>query len=184
MNINKISLLLASMLATILLSSLFLTVAFAAENPEETQYNREAANIVADTLGKGPIANGETGSLNVGLVVRSELFSIGTPSPTETPAPTANPPAASKSPTAAATTPPLDESPTQPANEPTSNAPATLAPPTPLPSSPAPQVLIPETGVMDDLTPGVHVWVIALMGIGLIGLGIAFYGIATHLKEK
>jgi hypothetical protein len=37
---------------------------------------------------------------------------------------------------------------------------------------------------MDDLTPGVHVWMIALMGIGLIGLGIAFYGIATQLKEE
>lgn len=125
-------------------------------------------------------ANGDPGSLNVGLVVRQESVPTATPSPTDTPTPTELVPTATFTPTP--TTSPPDKSP-PPSKEPTKKPPATLPPPTPFPGSPPPQALIPETGVMDGLSPQVRIWVVIPMGIGLLGLGIAFYGIATRLKK-
>jgi hypothetical protein len=121
-------------------------------------------------------ANGDPGSLNVGLVVRQESVPTATPLPTNTPA------ATPITPTATMTAPPPEENP-PPTPKPTRKPPATLPPPTAFPGSPPPQALIPETGVMDSMTPGVRIWLIIPLGIGLLGLGIAFYGIATRLKE-
>ncbi len=128
-------------------------------------------------------ANGDPGSMNVGLVVRQESVPTATPSPTDPPPPTDIPPTATNTPTATATTQPPVDSPTPPPKEPTRKPPATLPPPTPFPGSPPPQALIPVTGVMDGSTPGMRMWVIIPFGVGLIGLGIAFYGIVTRLKE-
>lgn len=127
-------------------------------------------------------ANGDPGSLNVGLVVRQEAIPTATPLPTNTPTPTPVTPTATNTPTATLTAPPPEESP-PPTPKPTKKPPATLPPPTPFPGSPPPQALIPETGVMDGMTPGVRMWLIIPLGIGLLGLGIAFYGIATRIKE-
>lgn len=126
-------------------------------------------------------ANGDPGSLNVGLVVRQESVPTATPLPTNTPTPTEVPPTATNTPTA--TSLPPDETTPPPKKEPTKKPPATLPPPTPFPGSPPPQALIPETGVMDGISPQVRMWVIIPMGIGLVGLGIAFYGIITRLKK-
>ncbi len=120
-------------------------------------------------------ANGDPGSLNVGLVVRQESVPTATTSPTNTPAPTAIIPTATN-------TPPPVESPTP--TKPTRTPPATLAPPTPFPGSPPPQALIPQTGIGDGLAFGVKMWLIIPFGIGMLGLGIAFYGIATRLKRE
>jgi hypothetical protein len=127
-------------------------------------------------------ANGDPGSINVGLVVRQESVPTATPIPTNTPTPSEAPPTATNTPTATATSSPPVKSP-PPKKEPTKKPPATLAPPTPFPGSPPPQALIPQTGVMDGASPQVRMWVIIPMGIGLVGLGIAFYGIVTHLKK-
>ncbi len=126
-------------------------------------------------------ANGDPGSLNVGLVVRQESVPTATPLPTDTPTPTVIVPTATNTPTA--TSPPPDETAPPPKKEPTKKPPATLPPPTPFPGSPPPQALIPETGIMDGVSPQVRIWVIIPMGIGLVGLGIAFYGIVTRLKK-
>jgi hypothetical protein len=128
-------------------------------------------------------ANGDPGSINVGLVVRQEAVPTATPLPTDTPVPTAITPTATNTPTATETSPPPVENPSPTPKKPKKTPPATLPPPTPFPGSPPPQALIPETGVMEGMTPGVRIWVLIPLGIGLIGMGIAFYGIATRLKE-
>ena len=187
MNVKKIGLLLGSMLAVILLSSLFLTVAFAADNFKGTQYNPEAdgpsgyytnrgaSNIVIDAHGIGPVANGDAGSLNVGLVVRSELFSIGDSIPTETPAPTISP----------ATEPTATFTPNESEPEPGTIISPTVPPPTFPPGTATPQVLIPVTGGDFSISgsgSGSNFWLFIYFGIGLIGTGMIFYGIATYYK--
>jgi hypothetical protein len=129
-------------------------------------------------------ANGHPGSLNVGLVISQESIPTATPLPTDTPSPTVKVPTATSTPTATITSSPPDEDPTPPTKQPTKKPPATLAPPTAFPGSPPPQALIPETGVMDGVAPQVRIWVIIPLGIGIFGLGIAFYGISTRLKKE
>ena len=137
-------------------------------------------------------ANGDPGSLNVGLNVRQKSVPTATPFPTNIPDPTDVPPTATNPPTATPVTPtatesapPPDESPTPTAtSKPTRTPPATLPPPTPFPGSPPPQVLIPQTGSVPGLVSGVNVLTIIPLGFGLIGLAIAFYGIVTRLKRK
>jgi len=137
-------------------------------------------------------ANGDPGSLNVGLNVRQNSVPTATPFPTNTPVPTDVPPTATNPPTATPVTPTatesvpsLVESPTPtPTSKPKRNPPATLPPPTPFPGSPAPQALIPLTGSVESLTSSANMWVLIPFGVGLLGLGIAFYGIATRFKKE
>ena len=75
---KKIGFLLGSMLAVIMLSSQFLTLAFAAEKPEGTQNNLEAASILIGTRKTALVVNGEASLLNVGLVDRSDFFPLET----------------------------------------------------------------------------------------------------------
>lgn len=130
-------------------------------------------------------ANGNPGSLNVGLNVRQSTVPTATLFPTNTPLPTTPPPTATLPPTVtptepARTQPPAKNPTPSPTPRPGRTPPATLPPPTPFPGSPAPQVLIPQTG----LVPGANALVLLPLGIGLIGLGIAFYGITKRLKAK
>lgn len=131
-------------------------------------------------------ANGDPGSINVGLEVRQELVPTATPFPTNTPVPTDVPPTATPvTPTATERKPPPAKKPTfTPTSKQKRNPPATLPPPTPFPGSPPPQALIPQTGSMPGLIPGANAVILIPLGIGLAGLGIAFYGIVTRLKGK
>ena len=122
-------------------------------------------------------ANGDPGSINVGLVVNLESVPTATPSPTDTPTPTAIIPTATK-------TPPPVESPSPEPSKPKKTPLPTLPPPTPFPGSPPPQALIPQTGIGEGLALSVNIWLLIPFGFGLLGLGIAFYGIANRLKEK
>ena len=123
-------------------------------------------------------ANGHPGSINVGLNVRQNPVSI--PVPTNTPVPPTATPTATESKEPPAAKP----SPTPTSKPPKKKPPATLPPPTPFPGSPAPQVLIPQTGSMPAVVLGSKAFVFIPLGFGLVGLGIAFYGIATRLKRK
>lgn len=126
-------------------------------------------------------ANGDPGSINVGLNVRQNSVPTATPFPTNTPVPTATP----VTPTATEITPPPVENPTPtPTTKPKRTPPATLPPPTPFPGSPPPQALIPQTGSVPGLVSGANVLTFIPLGFGLIGLAIAFYGIVTRLKGK
>jgi hypothetical protein len=150
-------------------------------------------------------ANGDPGSLNVGLNVKTNALPTATPpqptdtpipttiTPTEPPPPTETEPPPTDIPTTTVTTPPPLESPTPSATQdgPTPTGtdvkrtpPATLPPPTPLPGSPTPMVLIPVTGGrISGQGSGINGWLVIPLGIGVFGLGIAFYGIATRLKQ-
>lgn len=104
-----------------------------------------------------------------------------TPPPTDIPTTTATTPAPLESPTPSAT----KEGPAPTETEVKRTPPATLPPPTPLPGSSTPLVLIPVTGAMT--TAGQNQgngWLLIPLGIGVFGLGIAFYGIATRLKQE
>ena len=149
-------------------------------------------------------ANGNPGSLNVGLNVKTNALPTATPQPTDTPIPTATtptePPPPTETepsptdvPTTTATTPAPLESPTPSATKegpaPTETEvkrtpPATLPPPTPLPGSSTPLVLIPVTGARTAGQNQGNGWLLIPLGIGVFGLGIAFYGIATRLKQE
>jgi hypothetical protein len=152
-------------------------------------------------------ANGDPGSLNVGLNVKTNALPTATPpqptdtpipttiTPTEPPPPTETEPPPTDIPTTTVTTPPPLESPTPSATQdgPTPTGtdvkrtpPATLPPPTPLPGSSTPMVLIPVTGARtagQNQGSGINGWLVIPLGIGVFGLGIAFYGIATRLKQ-
>ena len=108
---------------------------------------------------------------NLGLVVSLESVPTATPIPTDTPTPTA-------------TTPPPVKSPSPEPTKPKKTPPPTLPPPTPFPGSPPPQALIPQTGIGEGLALNGNMWLLIPFGFGLLGLGIAFYGIANRLKEK
>ena len=131
-------------------------------------------------------ANGDPGSLNAGLNVRQNAVPTATSFPTNIPVPTDVPPTATPvTPTATeSTAPPVEKTTPTPTSKPKRNPPATLAPPTPFPGSPPPQVLIPQTGSVPGLVSGVNALIVIPLGSGLIGLTIAFYGIATRLKRK
>jgi hypothetical protein len=153
-------------------------------------------------------ANGDPGSINVGLNVKTNALPTATPpqptdtpipttiTPTEPPPPTETEPPPTDIPTTTVTTPPPLESPTPSATQdgPTPTGtdvkrtpPATLPPPTPLPGSSTPMVLIPVTGARtagQSQGSGINGWLVIPLGIGVFGLGIAFYGIATRLKQE
>jgi len=140
-------------------------------------------------------ANGNPGSINVGLNVKTNALPTAIPQPTDTPIPTTTtptePPPPTDTPTPTATLPlPENPTPTGTQDRPTATEvkrtpPATLPPPTPLPGSSTPMVLIPVTGArIAGQGSGINGWLIIPLGIGIFGLGIAFYGIAARLKQE
>jgi hypothetical protein len=155
-------------------------------------------------------ASGYPGSINVGLNVRSDPVPTPTPLPTDPPTPTEITPTATEipptdTPTATQVTPtntptdpptatatptdnPVPKTKTPPPKKPptptpTRKPPATLPPPTAFPGSPSPQVLIPVTGLTNQ-TSGIESMILIPMGIGVLGLGIAFYGILIRYKRE
>jgi hypothetical protein len=124
-------------------------------------------------------ANGNPGSINVGLQVRQQAV----PTATETPVPSeVTPTATPLTPEPTIQTPePQDTATPTPTSRPKKTPPATLAPPTPFPGSPPPQALIPQTGI--DLGQAANlVLILVTLGIGVTGIGITFYGIAKRLR--
>jgi hypothetical protein len=119
-------------------------------------------------------ANGNPGSLNVGLRVQQEA--VPTPTPTNT-VPSGITPTATNTPV---TPQPVDTA--TPTTKPKRTPPATLPPPTPFPGSPAPQALIPQTGFELGQASNALLLVLVTFGLGIVGLGITFYGISKRLK--
>ena len=132
-------------------------------------------------------ANGNPGSINVGLQVRQEAVPTATTPPPNTPIPSGITPTATstpKTPSPTILTPePVDTATPTPTTKPKRTPPATLPPPTPFPGSPAPQALIPQTGFELGQNSSALILVLLPLSIGVIGLGITFYGIAKRLKE-
>jgi len=137
-------------------------------------------------------ANGNPGSINVGLKIQQEAVPTPTLTPTSTPT---NTPIVTEITPSATNTPvtpeptditpePEDTSTPKPKPKPTRTPPPTLPPPTPIPGSPTPQILIPETGIELGLTTGTAVLVLIALGLGIVGMGFTFYGIGKRLKEK
>jgi hypothetical protein len=120
-------------------------------------------------------ANGNPGSLNVGLKVQQEA--VPTPTPTNTAVPSGITPTATNTPV---TPQPVDTA--TPTTKPKRTPPATLPPPTPFPGSPAPQALIPQTGFELGQASSALLLVLVTFGLGIVGLGITFYGISKRLK--
>ncbi len=120
-------------------------------------------------------ANGNPGSLNVGLKVQQEA--VPTPTPTNTAVPSGITPTATNTPV---TPQPVDTA--TPTTKPKRTPPATLPPPTPFPGSPAPQALIPQTGFELGQASNALLLVLVTFGLGIVGLGITFYGISKRLK--
>jgi hypothetical protein len=133
-------------------------------------------------------ANGNPGSINVGLKIQQEAVPTPTPTPTNTPIVTEITPSATNTPVTPEPTDitpePEDTSTPKPKPKPTRTPPPTLPPPTPIPGSPTPQILIPETGIELGLTTGSAVLVLITLGLGIVGIGFTFYGIGKRLKEK
>jgi len=127
-------------------------------------------------------ANGNPGSLNVGLKVRQEA--VPTPTPTNTAIPSGITPTATPvTPEPTIRTPePVDTA--TPTTKPKRTPPATLPPPTPYPGSPPPQALIPQTGFELGQASSMLLLILVPLSIGIVGLGITFYGISQRLKEK
>jgi hypothetical protein len=124
-------------------------------------------------------ANGNPGSINVGLNVRQEAVPTATTPPTNTPIPSEITPAATNTPV---TPEPVDTDTPMPTTKPKKTPPATLPPPTPFPGSPPPQVLIPQTGFELGQASNVLLMVLVTFGLGIAGLGFTFYGIRKRLK--
>ena len=121
-----------------------------------------------------------------------------TPTPTDTPTPTGTQPVATlpatDTPTPTETSPPSTKEPTDrpPTATATSRPPsaastpvATLAQPT----SPAetPQIIIPETGLDLSLSSGnsgFNFLTILMLGLGFVGTGLMFYGVATQISRN
>jgi hypothetical protein len=111
-----------------------------------------------------------------------------TPPPTDTATPIATDPIVTITPTdtqvPTATDPGVTETPptaTQPA--PTNTPPATLPPPTVPAGTPTQQILIPETGIdlsLVNQNGGVSSWFFLFLGMGLLGVGMIFHGIASR----
>jgi hypothetical protein len=125
-------------------------------------------------------ANGNPGSINVGLQVRQEAV----PTPTDTPIPSETTPTETpETPVPTIRTPEPEYTPTPtPTTRPKRTPPATLPPPTPYPGSPPPQALIPQTGFELGQGSSTLLLVLITLGIGITGLGITFYGIARRLR--
>jgi len=132
-------------------------------------------------------ANGNPGSINVGLKVNQQA--VPTPEPTDTPVPsvvtpTATPVTPEPTPVTPEPTPktpePADTA--TPTSKPKRTPPATLPPPTAFPGSPAPQALIPQTGFELGQSSSVLILVLLTFSIGIVGVGFTFYGIRKRLK--
>jgi hypothetical protein len=124
-------------------------------------------------------ANGNPGSLNVGIKVKQEA--VPTPTPTNTPIPSGITPTATNTPEPTITTPEPVETAT-PTSKPTRTPPATLPPPTPLPGSPTPQVLIPQTGIDFGQASSIVLLVLITFSLGIVGVGFTFYGVRKRLR--
>lgn len=127
-------------------------------------------------------AQGDPGSINVGLKVQQEA--VPTPTPTNTAVPSGITPTATSTPEAPEPTiltpEPVDTA--TPTTKPKKTQPATLPPPTPYPGSPPPQALIPQTGFELGQASSTLLMVLLTLGLGAVGLGITFYGISRRLK--
>ena len=127
-------------------------------------------------------ANGNPGSLNVGLKVRQEA--VPTATATNTAVPSSITPTATNTPVTPEPTiqtpEPADTA--TPTTKPKRTPPATLPPPTPFPGSPPPQALIPQTGFELGQAYNMLLLVMVTFGLGIDGLGFTFYGIRTRLK--
>lgn len=123
-------------------------------------------------------ANGDPGSINVGLHVRQEAVPTATP----TQVPTEVTPSSTPEPTEITPEPEDTATPT-PTSRPKRTPPATLPPPTPFPGSPPPQALIPQTGFELGEASSMLLLIVISFGIGLLGLGITFYSIAKRLRR-
>jgi hypothetical protein len=120
-------------------------------------------------------ANGNPGSINVGLKVRQEA--VPTATPTNTAIPSGITPTTTNTPQ---TPEPVDTA--TPTTKPKRTPPATLPPPTPFPGSPPPQALIPQTGFELGQASNLLLLVMVTFGLGIVGLGFTFYGIRKRLK--
>jgi hypothetical protein len=129
-------------------------------------------------------ANGNPGSINLGLKIQQEA--VPTPTPTNTPVPSVITPTSTSTPETPEPTirTPEPEDTATPTTKPKRTPPATLPPPTPFPGSPPPQALIPQTGFELGQTASAMLLVLVTLGVGIIGLGFTFYGINKRLKEK
>jgi len=125
-------------------------------------------------------ANGNPGSLNVGLKVQQKAVPTPIPTNTATPiTPTATNTPVTPEPTII-TPEPVDTA--TPTTKPKRTPPATLPPPTPFPGSPPPQVLIPQTGFELGQASNVLLMVLVTLGLGIVGLGFTFYGVRKRLE--
>jgi hypothetical protein len=126
-------------------------------------------------------ANGNPGSLNVGLKVQQQ--SVPTPTPTNTTVPSETATNTPVTPEPTVRTPEPEDTAT-PTTKPKRTPPATLPPPTPFPGSQPPQALIPQTGFELGQSSSALLLVLITFSIGIVGLGTTFYGIREHLKRK
>lgn len=125
-------------------------------------------------------ANGNPGSINVGLKVQQQA--VPTPTPTNTAVPSEVTPSVTPvTPEPTLETPePVDTA--TPTTKPKRTPPATLPPPTPFPGSQPPQALIPQTGFELGQSASALLLVLITFGLGIVGLGFTFYGISKRLK--
>ena len=127
-------------------------------------------------------ADGNPGSINVGLKISQEA--VPTPTPTNTPIPSGITPTATSTPVTPepTTITPEPQDTATPTTKPKRTPPATLPPPTPFPGSPPPQALIPQTGFELGQASSTVLLVLVTLGVGIIGLGFTFYGVRKRLK--
>ena len=104
-----------------------------------------------------------------------------TPTDTQTPTVTDTPV------TPPPTNPPPAATPTDQVPEVNPTKPPTIPPPTIPAGTPTPQILIPVTGADQSIpnqNSGSNFWFFISLGIWLIGIGMVFHGIATHLTRN
>jgi hypothetical protein len=158
---------------------------------------------LANITGAGPLdVFVEPGDAWVCTIKNSYLVitATNTPTPTDTATPTNT---ATSTPTATNTLTPVSTEPivtltptdTPPTDPPPTDTPPDASPTTPptipAPTIPAgtetPQVLIPVTGVdlsMSGPGSGSSFWLFIYFGLGLLGVGMIFYGITTYYKGR
>ena len=107
-----------------------------------------------------------------------------TPTATNPSVPVATDPIVTLTPT---DTPPTTSTPTKAAADASPTTPPTIPPPTVGAGTPTQEILIPVTGA-DHATSGpgsgISYWLFFYLGLGLLGLGLVFHGIATRLIWK
>jgi len=107
-----------------------------------------------------------------------------TPTATNTSGPVATDPIVTLTPT---DTPPPTTTPTKAAAVASPTTPPTIPPPTVGAGTPTQEILIPVTGADHATTgpgSGISYWLFFYLGLGLLGLGLVFHGIATRLIWK